>query len=97
MPECKVKELKDRFDAHLEDYRNASAAFAANQLELQAAYKHNMEAISALTHATSNVVEAWRVAAGLQKFVKWLSSFALVGAAAMWALSKLPSDLFKGG
>lgn len=40
--------------------------------------------IAKLTQATQGVVEAWTVANGLSKFLKWLSSFAILGAIIIW-------------
>tara|TARA_R110000772_G_scaffold264083_1_gene384398 strand:+ start:2180 stop:2404 length:225 start_codon:yes stop_codon:yes gene_type:complete len=44
----------------------------------------NATNIAELTIATQGVVEAWTVANGLSKFLKWLSSFAIIGASIIW-------------
>tara|TARA_R110002167_G_scaffold366375_1_gene595568 strand:+ start:29585 stop:29809 length:225 start_codon:yes stop_codon:yes gene_type:complete len=44
----------------------------------------NATNIAELTIATQGVVEAWTVANGLSKFLKWLSSFAIIGASIVW-------------
>jgi hypothetical protein len=93
--ETELQKLGDRMDTHLEQYRVDCKDFTERQIKIQLAHEQNMEAIKALTEATSAVVNAWTVAAGLQKFIKWISSFAVVGAAIMWILSKLPAGFFK--
>jgi hypothetical protein len=93
--ESQLEKLGDRMDNHLEQYRVDCKDFTERQVRIQLAHEQNMEAIKALTEATSAVVNAWTVAAGLQKFVKWISSFAVVGAAIMWVATKLPESLFK--
>lgn len=44
----------------------------------------NATNIAELTIATQGVVEAWTVANGLSKFLKWLSSFAVIGGIWAW-------------
>tara|TARA_R110000803_G_scaffold210114_1_gene281090 strand:+ start:2769 stop:3029 length:261 start_codon:yes stop_codon:yes gene_type:complete len=44
----------------------------------------NAANIADLTKATNGVVEAWTVANGLSKFLKWLSSFAIIGGIWAW-------------
>jgi hypothetical protein len=93
--ESQLRRLGDKVDTHLEQYRADCKDFTERQIKIQLAHEQNMEAIKALTIATSNVVNAWTVASGLQKFIKWISSFAVVGAAIMWVVTKLPESLFK--
>jgi hypothetical protein len=93
--EIQLRRLGDKVDTHLEQYRADCKEFTERQIKIQLAHEQNMEAIKALTVATSNVVNAWTVASGLQKFIKWISSFAVVVVAGMWVLSKLPESLFK--
>ena len=46
--------------------------------------EQNAANIVALTKATEGVVEAWVVANGLSKFLKWLSTLAVIGAVVLW-------------
>lgn len=98
MPEQaeEIKKLRNEFEAHVSEYRQWATEFSTRQEQLQAAHEQNMQAISALTKATDSVVNAWVVANGVQRFIKWLSSFAIVGAGILWVVSKLPPDFFKG-
>ena len=68
-------------------------AHKAEMLELaklnQEAHSRNMEAIAALTKATEGLVEAWCAVNTMQRFLKWLSSFAILGGVAAWAITKL--------
>ena len=93
--ESQLEKLGDKMDTHLEQYRADRKEFTEWRIKMQLAHEQNMAAIKALTEATSVVVNAWTVAAGVQKFIKWVSSFAIVGAAVIWLAAKLPADFFK--
>lgn len=57
-------------------------------------HEETMAAIANLTCATRDVVDAWKVANGLQRFVKWISSFAVVGGVLTYLAANYP-QLFK--
>lgn len=78
-----IAQIEARLEKHLEEY----AAREAKQDLMQAA---NMQAIAELTTATAAVVDAWKVANGFQRFIKWLSGFAVLGASITWAAKTFP-------
>jgi len=53
----------------------------AEVVKLQEANTRN---VKELTEATKGIVEAWTVANGLAKFIKWVSSFTVIGACIVW-------------
>tara|TARA_R110000824_G_scaffold14962_1_gene63297 strand:+ start:2515 stop:2763 length:249 start_codon:yes stop_codon:yes gene_type:complete len=74
-----------------EDWEKAMAALTARVEDQDARLDKLIEAqeinatnIANLTEATTGVVEAWTVANGLSKFLKWLSSFAIIGVGFIW-------------
>ena len=75
--------LQRRFDDHLEHYEEYKKIS-------HVCHEQNMEAIAAVTAGTAGIVQAWKVANSFQKFVRWLSAFAVLGAAVTWASSKMP-------
>lgn len=69
--------LDKKLNDHIIEYEK-------RQLEQDLAYKRNMEAIAELTKATTDIVDAWKLANGFQKFIKWLSGFVILGTAMAW-------------
>ena len=49
-----------------------------------------MEAIAALTKATTGVVEAWTTLNSLQRFLVWVSKFGILAGAAAYIYNSLP-------
>jgi phage shock protein A len=94
-PEDEVKELRQKLEDHVEEYKQQCREFSDRQMQLQRSHEQTMVAITALTQATKEIVNAWTVANGVQKFIKWLSSFAIVGVAIIWIVAKLPPGFFK--
>jgi len=47
-------------------------------------------ALATLTRATQGLVDGWIAARAIQRFIKWLSGFAFLGAISAWAAGKLP-------
>lgn len=47
-----------------------------------------MAAIEKTNESVQGVVEAWIVANALQRFVKWVSTFAILGAGILWFTTK---------
>ena len=95
--EAEVAALKRRFDDHLVEHAEFRSEYSINQIRHETAYTKNMEAIAALTkstqevvQSTQGVVDAWKVANGFQKFVKWLSGFVFLGAIIKFLSEKLP-------
>lgn len=76
--------LTQRFEEHLIECAQKDAAVDARLDKLIEAQEMNASNIAHLTEATNGVVEAWTVANGLSKFLKWLSSFAILGGIIAW-------------
>lgn len=76
--------LTQRFEEHLIECAQANEATDARLDKLISAQELNASNIAELTEATKGVVEAWTVANGLSKFLKWLSSFAIIGGIVAW-------------
>lgn len=78
-----LKLLEDRLQQHM-------IAYAKDKTSDDLRHEQAMKEIAALRQATADVVNAWKVANGFQKFVKWLSGFAVLGAAITWASKHFP-------
>lgn len=63
--------------------------------ELLSAVKDIKKSVETLKTNTEGVVTTWRVINGLQKFFKWASGFSVVGAAAVYIITKFKSELMK--
>ena len=77
-------QLTKRLEQHLLEHAQKDATINARLDKLIQAQELNATNIASLTKATNGVVEAWTVANGLSKFLKWLSSLALIGGALIW-------------
>lgn len=76
--------LTKRLDSHIEYCTQRDDNIDARLDKLIGAQELNATNIANLTEATQGVVDAWVVANGLSKFLKWLSSFAIIGASIIW-------------
>jgi len=56
------------------------------------AMERNSEQIQQLAEATKGIVEAWTTANAFQRFVKWLSSFSIIGVVIAWIYHNLPGS-----
>lgn len=74
-----VTELKRRFEDHLEDYRVHTNDEIERKVRDDERYTQTMHSIDCLAKSTKDVVDAWTFANTVQKFVKWLSGFAILG------------------
>ncbi len=81
--------LTEKLDEHI----SVCAKYMLDQQEINKrqdeAYAQNMEAIATLTKATQGVVDAWATANNFQKFIKWLSGFAIIGALIAWFVKEI--------
>ena len=84
-----VKDLEDKLDSHIKAFDEYKLALAHTQAVHEEAYRNNMRAITDLTEATKGLVDAWTAANTFHKFVKWLSSFTVLGVAIAWLYTKL--------
>lgn len=92
--ETEFAKLKAKFEDHLIEHRIKSKDYELRQERQDLKHEQNMQAIAELTAATQDVVAAWKVANGLQRFVKWLSGFAVVGAVITFVSNHFP-HMFK--
>ena len=82
--DAEVIELKRRLEDHIADYRVHCAEEEAKTIRHEEMYEKNMVAIATLVTSTQGVVDAWVFANSFHRFIKWLSGFALLGAAITW-------------
>lgn len=80
------KQLRSKFEDHLIEHRIRNKDYELRQERQDTKHEQNMEAIAKLTKATQGVVDAWSVVTGIQKFLKWVSGFAVIGVAAKFLL-----------
>lgn len=102
MSDDKVLLLQSKLDNHIENFDAHCANEEKRWDHLISAQEHNSECIKeltrstqALTNSTEGVVSAWNAANGtvktmsaLSKFIKWLSSFAVIGVFVTWFIDK---------
>ena len=87
--------LNRRFEDHLDDYREHVSDDLVKHARQDEMHEQNMEAISALTKSTQGVVDGWVFANNVQRFIKWLSGFAVfAGLISWWVTGKPPSTWF---
>ena len=90
MMEPAAEKLKMEFDAHIQMHKDFELKNSRAMLEINMQQKRNTEDIGRLTTSTLGLVETWTAANALSKFIKWVASFAVVGAGVAWV-----SDFFK--
>lgn len=56
--------------------------------------QNTMKAIAALTASTQGLVDAWTTVSNVQRFLRWVSYFAIVGVFATWLWYKITAILF---
>lgn len=79
-----IVRLNRKVDNHILEYKKHTIDYEARYLKQDEQYEKNMDAIAALTASTQGVVDAWKTAGALQRFLKWLSGFAVVGIVIAW-------------
>lgn len=91
-----IEELKQLILLHLEQYEKDRNYFFETQDKNQKAYETNannieklVEITDELSKATQGVVQAWETANALQRFLKWASSFAVIGVIVAWLWDQL--------
>lgn len=88
--EEKVLMLQQRFDNHLIEVDARKKEERERWDRLIKINEANANSINDLTHATKGVVDAWQTSTNLGRFMKWLSGFAVIGAAYAWWLKTFP-------
>lgn len=81
--------LTEKLDTHIDTYNKYVREQHEITIRQDIAYTKNMEAIAALTKSTQGVVDAWSAANNFQKFIKWLSGFAVIGAIISWFITEI--------
>lgn len=75
---------------YITDYRQFKEEFSARDQALITAQEANTANIAALAEATKGLVIAWDSVIAFQKFIKWVASFAFLGASLLGVLHNLP-------
>lgn len=80
-----------RLETHIEEFRIHTEVEQARWEKLLSAQENNSDAIRELTESTKDIVDAWQATSGaikvsknIGRFIKWISGFAVVGAAIHW-------------
>lgn len=87
---------KRKLDDHLTEFEEYKKEQLEWRISCKLAHQTTLESIEALIEAneatvkaTAGVVDAWTTVNNFQRFVKWLSSFAILGGALAWLFTKL--------
>jgi len=75
---------------YVERYEELESTVSTNSATL----KNVEKSLGELTDATHGLVSAWTTANNLQKFIKWVMSFAVLGMCIRWVVSILPDSWF---
>jgi len=96
MTDPRVVVLQQRLEAHIEDFNEHKKEEYERWERLMKITEANAKAIRDLSESTKDLISAWRAATGAVKvgsalgnFIKWLSGFAVVGAAIAWLIKHL--------
>lgn len=88
-----LEKLNHKLDLHISDHDRCKAEYLERYAAIDKQQAENTKAIADLTKATEGLVTAWNAANAMQRFVKWFSGFALIGAVISWFTGINP---FKG-
>ena len=80
-PQEQIDQISSALTTHIENYDELKVEFIRKEVSMLAAQEKNTENIRDLTIATKGLVDAWTAANAFHKLLKWLSSFAVLGAA----------------
>ena len=87
----KLEELEEKVAAHVEAYTVQVERARRREDALFKATEDNAAAIANLTASTQGLVDGWQAAQAFQRFIKWISSFAIVVAGLAWLSTKFSS------
>lgn len=82
-----LEELRGDFTLFMQGYNTRQAAQEASQERNTEAIEATNKNVADLVCATKGLIEAWKVANGVQRFLKWFSAFAIL---ITWLLAYLP-------
>lgn len=74
-----LAQLKQRFEAHMDQHRLDEVEYNDRQLRQDIAHQQTMEAIDKLTLAVQPLVDGITMLVVAQKLIKWASGFAFLG------------------
>lgn len=96
MLEDDVVALSTRLDEHIDDYRQHLLDEQRREERLLRAQEVNADNIAKLLltvetqyESTKAIVDAWSAAQQFQKFIKWISTFAVLGGIVGWLANKV--------
>jgi hypothetical protein len=90
MPEDKALiALRRRVDHHIDEYRMHLLEEEKRDARLERAQERTDESLDKLIASTQGLVDSWTFAINLQKLLKWLATFSIIGGLAAAVLAKL--------
>jgi len=84
----KLDTLAGEFNTHVKEEETRWDSFIKVQEDNTVGLKVLAESMTAHAKATEGLVETWRTVNALQRFLKWASSFAIIGAVIAWTSQK---------
>lgn len=91
-----IKLLQQKLDAHIDEYRMHVEEENNRWDQLITITEKNSDSIHELAISTRDIVDAWKAADGaikvgvtVGKFVKWLTSLAVIGVAITWLFNRI--------
>ncbi len=91
--EEEVNKLKRRFNDHIETYREHRTLDAEYNTMQDRRIQETSESVSQLVESTQGLVDTWSTARNIQRFVKWISGFAVIVIFITWLSNKFPALL----
>ena len=82
--EDRIIALQKRLDHHSDEFDRHVKDEEIRWNKLLSVTESNATAIEDLAASTKGVVDAWQTSTNVGRFVKWLSGFAVIGAAYTW-------------
>lgn len=81
---AEFREHIEEFRSHVVEEHDRWDTFIKVQEENTIGLTVLAESVKAHAKATEGLVETWRTVSALQRFIKWVSSFAIIGVAIAW-------------
>lgn len=86
--DAQIVMLQQKLERHIDEYNNHRVVEAERWSRLMSMQESNAKSIKDLTSSTRDLISAWGSANDFGKFMKWLGSFTIVGAAVVWFIDK---------
>jgi len=87
--ELKVVQHIEDFKAYVEEEDRRHDLYLAAQQQNTEGLKELTRAVTVLEESTRGIIEVYTTANSIQRFLKWASSFAIIGGGALWLSNKL--------